>query len=93
MQYWQTSLLEDLECQLVTAFYPRFSLFWLEQYNNSQVSSVMDKIETVVETTLMKSNEVCDSTTSNEDEENDFFSYIIQFWESRGYRSQNLVKT
>ncbi|XP_042229523.1 uncharacterized protein LOC121871369 [Homarus americanus] len=91
-------LLEDQECQLAAAFHPKFRLFWLEQYNNNQLTRVKNAMETVVERALMETSEEGSSTTSNEDEEDDFFSSIIQSQESRSHRSlkskaQNLVKT
>ncbi|CAI9725698.1 XP_042229523.1uncharacterized protein LOC121871369 [Octopus vulgaris] len=55
-------------------------------------------METVVETVLMETNEECSGTTSNENEEDDIFSNLTRFQESRIHRSlkskaQNLVKT
>uniref|UniRef100_A0A0L8HTB3 HAT C-terminal dimerisation domain-containing protein n=1 Tax=Octopus bimaculoides TaxID=37653 RepID=A0A0L8HTB3_OCTBM len=51
-------------------------------------------METIIVTALMESN----STTSNEDKEDDFFSNITWFQESRSHRSlkskaRNMVKT
>lgn len=60
-------LLEGLECQLPAAFHPKFSLFKLVQYNNSQVTRVTNAMETIIETALMVTNEEGNSTTDNED--------------------------
>ncbi|CAI9734396.1 XP_042229523.1uncharacterized protein LOC121871369 [Octopus vulgaris] len=80
-------LLEDLEYQLAAAFHPKFRLFRLEQYNNSQVSRVTNVMETVVETALMETTEEGSSTTSDENEEDVCFSNITQLRESSGHRS------
>uniref|UniRef100_A0A3B5MQN8 BED-type domain-containing protein n=1 Tax=Xiphophorus couchianus TaxID=32473 RepID=A0A3B5MQN8_9TELE len=92
-------LLEDLECQLAAAFHPKFRLFWLEQFNNSQVGRVTKAMEAVVQTALSALREEGSDTSCNEeDEEDDFFSNITRSCDGRSRRSlkwkaQNLVKT
>uniref|UniRef100_M3ZI76 BED-type domain-containing protein n=1 Tax=Xiphophorus maculatus TaxID=8083 RepID=M3ZI76_XIPMA len=92
-------LLEDLECQLAAAFHPKFRLFWLEQFNNSQVGRVTKAMEAVVQTALSAlSEEGSDTSCNEEDEEDDFFSNITRSCDGRSRRSlkwkaQNLVKT
>ncbi|XP_007566495.1 uncharacterized protein LOC103147880 isoform X1 [Poecilia formosa] len=95
-------LLEDLECQLAAAFHPKFRLFWLEQFNNSQVGRVTKAMEAVVQTALSALSEEGSNTSSNEEEEgeeeDDFFSNITRSCDDRSHRSlkwkaQNLVKT
>ncbi|XP_043994868.1 uncharacterized protein LOC122843844 isoform X1 [Gambusia affinis] len=94
-------LLEDLECQLAAAFHPKFRLFWLEQFHNSQVGRVTKAMEAVVQTALSAASEEGSDTPSNEeeeDEEDDFFSNITRSCDGRSHRSlkwkaQNLVKT
>ncbi|KAM4724785.1 uncharacterized protein FYW61_013082 [Anableps anableps] len=88
-------LLEDQECQLAAAFHPKFRLFWLEQFNNSQVSKVTKAMETVVQTAM---GTIDEEGSSEEDEEDDFFSNITRSCDSRSHRSlkckaQSLVKT
>ncbi|XP_054881487.1 uncharacterized protein LOC129355892 isoform X3 [Poeciliopsis prolifica] len=95
-------LLEDLECQLAAAFHPKFRLFWLEQFNSSQVGRVTKAMEAVVLAALSALSEEGSDSPSNEeeedDEEDDFFSNITRSCDGRSHRSlkwkaQNLVKT
>ncbi|CAI9730779.1 XP_042229523.1uncharacterized protein LOC121871369 [Octopus vulgaris] len=78
---------EDLECHLAAAFHPRFHRFWLELFNKSQVSRVTNTMEMVVETAITEANEEGSNITSNEDEEEDFFSNITRVQVSRSHRS------
>ncbi|XP_013878674.1 uncharacterized protein LOC106528135 [Austrofundulus limnaeus] len=87
-------LLEDQESQLAAAFHPKFRLFWLEQFDNRQVSRVTKAMVSVVQTALGSIGD----EGRNEEEEDDFFSIITRPKESRSKRSlksraQSLVQT
>jgi hypothetical protein len=70
-------LLEDLDCQLASAFHPRFRLFWLERYDPDMVPRVRMAMEAALEEALQAPEETDsrkDCSSDDGDESEDFFA-------------------
>ena len=70
-------LCDDRECQLASAFHPKFRLHWLKKFNEEKCGQVLTAVEGEVENYLIASGSGPDNTQRHEEDSEDFFSDIL----------------